>query len=134
MQKNYKNRFKKYFKKNWYKIFWKKKGGVKQIWSLFRDRHTHTSPLYIDRHHHHRTFCTIETIKILINMIKMITMVTMTRPSAQPRWSSPTLPLRLELCLSSPLSRFFVISIFFLFFLIILLRSQISDLIDIYQS
>ena len=28
-------------------------GGVKQIWSLFRDRHTHTSPLYIDHHHHH---------------------------------------------------------------------------------
>ena len=27
-----------------------KKGGVKQIWSLFRDRHTHTSPLYIDQH------------------------------------------------------------------------------------
>ena len=23
------------------------------IWSLFRDRHTHTSPLYIDRHRHH---------------------------------------------------------------------------------
>ena len=32
---------------------WKKKGGVKQIWSLFRDRHTHTSPLYIDHDHDH---------------------------------------------------------------------------------
>ena len=30
-------------------------GGVKQIWSLFRDRHTHThtSPLYIDHHQLH---------------------------------------------------------------------------------
>ena len=31
----------------------KKRGGGKQIWSLFRDRHTHTSPLYIDHHDHH---------------------------------------------------------------------------------
>ena len=52
MQKNYKNKFEKYFKKKFGQKNWKG-GGVKQIWSLFRDRHTHTSPLYIDHHHHH---------------------------------------------------------------------------------
>ena len=43
MQKNYKNKFEKYLKKKFgQQILKKKGGGVKQIWSLFRDRHTHT--------------------------------------------------------------------------------------------
>ena len=53
MQKNYKNKFEKYFKKKFGQKNWKG-GGAKKIWSLFRDRHTHTSPLYIDHHHHGR--------------------------------------------------------------------------------